>query len=254
MAEPFRTLIAAVRSTGAYVSVALWVFVFSPIGMVLALMFKWPGVLYLLGRGGVHLGFAAAGIRFKVRGTRWVQRTRGAVYCANHTSNLEPPIIFMALVETHPRLKVLYKGELRAAIPLLRNAFDMAGFVPIQRRNIEQSTRAIDQAAEAMKSGDSFLIFPEGTRSRTGELLPFKKGGFVMAIKAEAPIVPVAIYGARAAMRKGSPVIKPVTVFVEIGEPIETRGLDISDRNMLMQRTRRALESKLNLLRSTDKK
>ena len=75
-----------------------------------------------------------------------------------------------------------------------------------------------------------------------------------MAIKAGAPIVPVAIYGARDAMRKGSPVIKPVTVFVEIGEPIETRGLDVSDRNMLMQQTRRALASKLNLLRSTDKK
>ena len=69
-------------------------------------------------------------------------------------------------------------------------AFDLAGFVPLERGNREQSLPAIEQAAQALRDGNSFLIFPEGTRSRTGELLPFKKGGFIMAIKAQAPIVP----------------------------------------------------------------
>ena len=68
-----------------------------------------------------------------------------------------------------------------------------------------------------MRDGNSFVIFPEGTRSRTGELLPFKKGGFLMAIKAQAPVVPVAVSGGRDAMRKGSPLIWPVTVTVELG-------------------------------------
>ena len=214
----------------------------APAGMLLALIRRSPGVLYMLGRGGVRLGLAAAGIRIQIDGYESVQSSRGAVYCANHSSNLEPPIIYMALAAIHPKLKILYKAELRAAIPVLRNAFDMAGFVPIERRNIKQASKAIDQAAMALVNGDSFMIFPEGTRSRTGELLPFKKGGFLMAIKGQAPIVPVAISGARAAMEKGSPVINPVTVTVKIGEPIETNGLEVTERDILIRKTRLALE------------
>jgi len=89
------------------------------------------------------------------------------------------------------------------------------------------------------------MIFPEGTRSRTGELLPFKKGGFLMAIKGQAPIVPVAISGARRAMEKGSPVIYPVTVTVKIGKPIETDGFEAAERNSLIRQTRSSLESLL---------
>ncbi|MDE2906366.1 MAG: lysophospholipid acyltransferase family protein, partial [Acidobacteriota bacterium] len=90
-----------------------------------------------------------------------------------------------------------------------------------------------------------FMIFPEGTRSRTGHLLPFKKGGFIMAIKGRAPIVPVAVQGADAAMRKGSPVIRPVTVRVQIGEPIPVDDLELADRNPLIDRTRQAIETLL---------
>ena len=242
MAELFRNLVSIVRSLVAYVSVSLWVLLLAPAGMLLALIRRSPGVLYMLGRGGVRLGLAAAGIRVRIDGYESVQSARGAVYCANHSSNLEPPIIYMALAAIHPKLKILYKAELRAAIPVLRNAFDMAGFVPIERRNIKQASKAIDQAAMALVNGDSFMIFPEGTRSRTGELLPFKKGGFLMAIKGQAPIVPVAISGARAAMEKGSPVINPVTVTVKIGEPIETNGLEVTERDTLIRKTRLALE------------
>ena len=98
--------------------------------------------------------------------------------------------------------------------------------------------RAIERAAAALRDGNSFLIFPEGTRSRTGDLLPFKKGGFVMAIKGQAPVVPIAITGAREAMRKGSLVIQPVHVRVRLGEPVETAGLTLDDRDTLTQTVR----------------
>lgn len=245
MAEFLRTIVATIRSAAAFLGVALWILVLGPVGMILAYTCRTPGVLYALGRGGVRLGLGAAGIRYTAVGGSNVQVGRGCVYCANHSSNLEPPIIYMALSAVHPRLKILYKAELRAALPVLRNAFDLVGFVPIERGNRDQSARAIDRAAEALAAGDSFMIFPEGTRSRTGRLLPFKKGGFVMAIKGQAPVVPVAVQGADAAMRKGSPVIRPVTVRVRIGEPIAVDGLEFKDRNVLIDRARQAIETLL---------
>ena len=91
--------------------------------------------------------------------------------------------------------------------------------------------------------GRPILIFPEGTRSRTAELLPFKKGGFIMAIKAQAPIVPVAVSGGRSAMRKGSWFVRPVMVDVRIGEPVETTGFGTDDRDQLIEIVRERIEA-----------
>ena len=94
------------------------------------------------------------------------------------------------------------------------------------------------------------MIYPEGTRSRTGELLPFKKGGFIMAMKAGAPVVPVAIDGARAAMKKGSPIIRPVTVRLRFGPPVETAGMTINDRDNLIGSVRSSIQTMLRDLRA----
>jgi 1-acyl-sn-glycerol-3-phosphate acyltransferase len=151
------------------------------------------------------------------------------VFCCNHQSNIDPPILFQAL---HPRLHVLFKREL-TKLPLLGKAFQIGGFVPIDRVSREQSMAAIELAAESLRNGNSFLTFPEGTRSRTGALLPFKRGPFLMALKAQVPVVPVAIQGGTASMKKGSPIVRPATVSVRIGAPVETRGMDLSDRERL---------------------
>lgn len=238
------TVLAAVRSAAAYVAVSLYVLVVGPPGIVLAHVLGGPGVLYRLGRFGVEMGLWLTGMRYEVHGSHHVQSGRAAVYCVNHTSNVEPPILYLALQRLFPRLRVLYKAELHA-LPVLSTGFDIAGFVPIARGDRDQSTRAIDTAAEAVRAGHSFLIFPEGTRSRTGELLPFKKGGFIMAIKAQAPIVPVAITGAREAMRKGSPVIRPVTIRVAFGPPAETHGMTHADRDRLARDVRGRIEAML---------
>jgi len=125
-------------------------------------------------------------------------------------------------------------------------AFDLAGFIPLERGNRDQSLPAIERAAEALRDGNSFLIFPEGTRSRSGELLPFKKGGFIMALKGQAPVVPVAISGARDAMQKGSLIIRPVRIVVRLGQPIETGGMRLEDRDALVARTRGAVAALLS--------
>jgi 1-acyl-sn-glycerol-3-phosphate acyltransferase len=225
-------LLAAVRSLATYIAVSVYVLIVGPPAMLLAIAFGWKDLLYVLGHAGVRLGLTLAGISFRVAGREHIPLGRAAVYCSNHQSNVDPPVVFEAL---HPRMHILYKQEIDA-IPVLARAFRLGGFIPIDRRNKEAAMQSIDAGAQSIRAGNSFLIFPEGTRSKTGELLPFKRGGFIMAIKAQAPIVPVAVQGGRAAMRKGSWIIRPVTVSVRVGAPVETTGLTPDDRVSLIDR------------------
>src|SRR3954468_7625260 len=238
------TLIAAIRSLATYVAVSLYVILLGPPILVLALATRRPLTLYRVALGGIRLGLWLSGITVDVRHPEHVQRDRAAVYAVNHASNVEPPVLYATLSVLFPRLRVLYKADLRK-LPILVRAFDLAGFVPLERGNREQSLPAIERAADALREGNSFLIFPEGTRSRTGELLPFKKGGFIMAIRGQAPVVPVAIAGTRAAMRKGSLIIRPVAVTVSFGPPIATAGLTLDDRDKVIAETRTAVAALL---------
>lgn len=245
MVFPFlRTSVATVRSLTAYLAVSLYVLAVGPPGMLWAVLVRSPALLYWLGRQGVRLALAITGIHFRSAGLEHVQAGHAAVYAVNHTSNVEPPILYLVLEPLFPRLRILYKAELHK-VPILSHVFDLAGFVPVDRHHRDRARRAIEAAAVALREGNSFLIFPEGTRSRTGELLPFKKGGFIMAIEGQVLIVPMAIQGAGAAMRRGSPIIWPVTVSVRIGPPIPTAGRGLGDRDELITQTRSAIQELL---------
>lgn len=225
------------RSVLTYVGVSLYVLVAAPIGMVLALVFHSQRSLYLLGHTGVRLALALSGIGFRVAGAGNIPLHRAAVFCSNHQSNVDPPVLFTAI---HPRMHIVYKAEIDR-IPLLARAFRVGGFIPLDRRHKGAAMRAIEQGAAALRSGSSFLIFPEGTRSRTGELLPFKTGGFLMALKAGAPIVPVAVQGGEQAMRRGSRLLRPATLSIRVGEPIETAGRDERARGELVGEVRQQI-------------
>ncbi|HYU77951.1 MAG TPA: lysophospholipid acyltransferase family protein [Vicinamibacterales bacterium] len=219
-----------VRSLLTYVLVSIYILFAGIIGLGIAIPFRWKGLLYELGHAGAALALGTAGIRYRVVGRERLPPGVAVIFCSNHQSNVDPPVLFQAL---HRRLHILYKAEL-SRIPILGTAMQIGGFVPIDRDNRDAAFRAIERAADSVRTGNSFLIFPEGTRSRTGDLLPFKKGGFILAMKAQAPIVPVAVTGGRASMRKGSAIIHPVLVTVRIGQPIETCGMTMDDRDRLI--------------------
>jgi 1-acyl-sn-glycerol-3-phosphate acyltransferase len=227
------------RSILTYVATALYVLFAGTIGLAIAIPFKAKNLLYRLGHGGVALALGLAGIRYTVIGREQIPPDRAVVFCANHQSNVDPPVLFRAL---HPRLHILYKAELRK-LPVLGRVFEVGGFVAVQRENRDAAFTSIERAAASIRQGNSFLIFPEGTRSKTDALLPFKKGGLVMALRAQAPIVPVAIMGGRAAMQKGSAFVRPVNVTVRIGPPIATAGMTTDDRDRLIDEVRASIEA-----------
>ncbi len=235
------TVIAALRSAFTYVVIALYVAVAGTIGLAIALPLKLKGVLYELGHYGIALALGLSGIRYRVSGRQNVPRGTAVVYCSNHQSNVDPPVLYRALDR---RLHILFKAELRS-VPILGIVMETGGFIPVTRGKRDEAMGAIDLAAASIRSGNSFLIFPEGTRSRNEDLLPFKKGGFIMAIKAQAPIVPVAVSGGRDAMRKGSAIIRPVMVDVKIGEPVLTAGYTLDDRDLLIAIVRERIEAML---------
>jgi 1-acyl-sn-glycerol-3-phosphate acyltransferase len=233
-------MLNAVRSVIAYFLITAYILIVGPVALVIGGLLRWEGGMYALGHLGVWLALALSGIKYRVTGAEHVPST-AVVFCSNHESNVDPPVLFKVL---HRRLRVLYKAELRR-FPLMGTVFDVGGFVAVERGDRDKSLAAISRGAASLKAGNSFLIFPEGTRSRTGQLLPFKKGGFIMALEAQVPIVPVAVHGGRNAMRKGSAFVQPVTVSVRIGSPIPTAGLTMADRDALITRVRTAIEALL---------
>jgi 1-acyl-sn-glycerol-3-phosphate acyltransferase len=159
----------------------------------------------------------------------------------NHNSNLDAPAVFLSLPG---EVRALGKKEL-FRLPVLATAMRLGGFVPVDRSNRERAIESVRRAAELAADGASFLIAPEGTRSRTGKLLPFKKGGFHMAIESQVPILPITVTGAFELMPPGSSAIKAGRIDIHFHEPIATTGLDTKDRQALMEKVRAPMQETL---------
>jgi 1-acyl-sn-glycerol-3-phosphate acyltransferase len=211
-----------------------YTFLASALGYPLARLLSSPRLLYSLGRLGVRLGLLLAGIRVAVSGRERLADARNTVVMANHASHLDAPVIFHSLPLDY---KVVAKAEL-FRFPFLNLCFRYVGFIEVDRADRSQSTRAIAQAARSLKSGACFLIFPEGTRSRTGEPGEFKRGGFVVALEAGSRIVPVAIAGAHALMPARRFRIRPGEVRVRVLDPVDAGGYSYDRRGDLAAEVR----------------
>jgi 1-acyl-sn-glycerol-3-phosphate acyltransferase len=167
---------------------------------------------------------------------------RGAsIVMANHSSNLDAP----ALIPVLPGRVVIYLKESLMRIPVLGYAMRLAGFIPVRRDGTVESAMASSAAAQrALEQGSCLAIFPEGTRSRDGSLLPFKKGPFFVAMESGAPVVPVSIAGTTRLLPKGSVSLKSGTVTITFHAPILPAAY--ASKDDLMEAVRRAIASGLN--------
>jgi 1-acyl-sn-glycerol-3-phosphate acyltransferase len=212
------------------------------IGIPLALVTGSVVPLYRLGHWGVRLALLLAGTRVVLEGREHLGDGRNTVVISNHASHLDAPALFDSLGVD---FKAVVKKEI-FGWPFLGQVLRRAGFVAVDRRDRIQAARSLTRAAESLRAGSCFLVFAEGTRSRTGELGPFKKGGFVAAIEAKSRIVPVAVHGGRELMPRGGFRVRPGTVRVRVLDPVEAGSYSYDERNRLVavvhERIARALE------------
>lgn len=175
----------------------------------------------------------AARCPVEMTGTEHLDVDSPQILVSNHESWFD---VFTLAAYLPGRYRFVAKKEL-SSVPIFGRAFEACGHVSVDRGDRGAAVESLDLAARQISSDSSSIVmFPEGTRTRTGELQRFKKGAFVLAIQAGVPIVPVAIVGSRAIMPKGAWTIKPGKIDVRIGAPIVVEGLDHSDRDGLLRR------------------
>jgi 1-acyl-sn-glycerol-3-phosphate acyltransferase len=196
--------------------------------LIYTVISKNPDALYWAGVRGVMFFVRAVGVRVRIAGTERIPQGT-CLFVANHTSSADAPAVVGAIPR---RIAILLKKSL-FAYPIVGQAFHLAHFIPVDRSKQESAIASLEKAIEAMRAGQSFLIYPEGTRSPDGRLQEFKKGAVVMAIKAGVPIVPIACSGAHRIMRKRSLEIHPGEILVEFLSPIDASQYAFEEREEL---------------------
>jgi 1-acyl-sn-glycerol-3-phosphate acyltransferase len=159
------------------------------------------------------------------------------IFMSNHESQMDPPVLVAAL----PVPAVFIAKKELQYFPFIGWAGWAAGVIFIDRGNRERSIRSIRDAAQQVRDGKNVVIFPEGTRSRTGDMLPFKKGGFALAQEAGVPIVPMATVGGFKVLASGSLRIRPGQYVLLVGEPVHPS--EHVDRDALMTEVRSRIEA-----------
>jgi len=213
------------------VFLSLYILILGPPLLLYTLVTRHIDPLYWVGLKGVMFFVRTVGVKVRVEGRERIP-AGVCLFVANHTSSADAPAVVGAIPR---RIAVLLKESL-FKWPIVGQAFALAHFIPVNRRDRESAIASVERAAEAMRAGQSFLIYPEGTRSPDGRLQEFKKGAVVLGIKAGVPIVPMLCAGAQRIMAKRSLVIHPGEILVEFLDPIDASEYTWEERDLLNQR------------------
>ena len=175
-----------------------------------------------------------AGIDLRVEGLDLIDKSQRYIFVANHYSYLDIPCVFAAIPQP---IRFMAKVSL-FKIPIFGWALDRSGFIPIDRKNRRTAVKSLDIAAQRIRKGNTIVVFPAEGRSRERQMRPFQRGGFLLAMKTELPIVPVAINGTYDVFPVGSWRVTPHRVTVTLTPPIPTAGLSVRDKDKLAVESR----------------
>jgi 1-acyl-sn-glycerol-3-phosphate acyltransferase len=228
------------RATFICIFLPLYALLAGPPLLLYTLISRNPNPLYKAGVGGVVSLMLAVGVRLRIKGRERIP-AGACLFVANHTSSADAPAVVGAI----PRRVAILLKESLFKWPIAGQAFALAGFIPVNRGDRESAIASVEKATESLRRGQSFLIYPEGTRSPDGRLQTFKKGAVVMAIKAGVPIVPAVCSGAHRVMRKRSLRIYPGEILVEFLEPIDPSKYSFDERDELNDKVHDAMAAAL---------
>ena len=228
-----------VHDTVVWITIVVSTFAFGLPAMFAALIPPRGDWFTLFARGWARTILFVTGVRLTVLHAERLEGGPSAVLAANHASMADILVLFAALPV---QIRFLAKRSV-FRVPFLGWGIKAAGFVPVDRGDPRQGQEAMDAALRRLKGGRSVVVFPEETRSRDGELLPFKKGAALIAIRAGLPLVPVSIVGTYKVLPPESLRSSPGRVIVSVGEPIPTQGLSAADRAELTRRLRGSIEA-----------
>lgn len=178
-----------------------------------------------------------SGIRVDTHGFDPGLKDQSCILMSNHQSNYDIPVLYSGLPV---QFRWLAKEEL-FRIPIFGRSMRSAGYISIDRSNRKSAFKSLAKAAEMIRGGTSVMIFPEGTRSSDGQLLSFKKGGFVLAVDAGVPIVPIMISGTHKIMPKGRLLISRQRVRIDVGKTIQSSEFTRKTKDDLMTHVRAAM-------------
>ncbi|MCX7678870.1 MAG: 1-acyl-sn-glycerol-3-phosphate acyltransferase [Spirochaetes bacterium] len=195
--------------------------------------------VHYIGKFWSRLNLLFSGVRVKVEGRENIEPGKPYVVMSNHQSHYD----VWALIGYLPlQLRWVMKKELRK-IPIFGLGCERMGHIYIDRKNPEQSHKELEIARKKFEAGASVVFFPEGTRSPDGNLLPFKKGGFVMALQHGLPILPITVNGSRKILPKGSLMLMPGKIDITIHPPVPTSGFSLETKEALMEKVRSIIQS-----------
>lgn len=228
------------RTAFIAIFLSIYILIVGPPLLIYTLLTKHVDPLYWGGVKGVMAFVRMVGVKVRVVGTERIP-PGVCLFVANHTSSADAPAVVGAIPR---RIAILLKESL-FKWPIVGQAFTLAHFIPVNRSVRESAIASVEKATQAMREGQSFLIYPEGTRSPDGRLQEFKKGAVVMAINAGVPVVPMACSGAHKVMGKRSLVIHPGEILVEFLPPIDASQYTFDRRDELNERLRAAMAAGL---------